>query len=1154
MKINKFQDGGVPTMQQMRDYKPSVYEQMRDSWQQSYTDYLNGIGKPELPAGAYYDENGVVSMHPEEVLNKGYKFIRDTSGKVLMVDKDYNVLMSDVKNQKNLDSWIRKHNLYVKPKSLSEASQLASLRNHEGMQTIRDAFQWGGNWAGGTIAAPVLAVGASEFAPYLYSKAPQVVDKAMRIMNPGSLGEMVLGKDAATQAIRTGLLTTEKFPWLMANTNVGAAANAIWMSAGATAALNNAWRAFSGETTDSKTGAALNAVFSLPFVPVKGVENAEMLLKLPFLRNSKGNLNQFGLFLNRGLWKQGKTLWRQFHKKSDAPYDAFDIGMYVANRNADVAKQLRKLRESLIHETQKLNIQFRDNSRNLSNMDDLSNLLYPRVKFIGDKANLDNFVYDYYVIHPSARKQVDDLFTGVTTHLRIPENSPKYQALNYNTVELTHNIPIQTPSTPEEIANFRAYRQSINDLLREDGLVAGSTVGYSRGYIQGGMNNDTEIITTRSRLADAQKKMKFTKVGENSIGGDVGTSPLAKGKTPQVEYDIIDEDATGNATGTLAHQIFQALHPEEARQFYKSNIDNDTASYTLSLPIKAEQLLQELRQEGNMEKVQMIDMFGAGINARNKEALQKHATRAYNVLLNPEFVPDVRSTLDLMLHKQFGPKVENFSSKISDFTNVEYNKRFLNEIINANELKYFSPEQVEEIARNPEQMRNIFDYYNMNNFIGNRGMNRWSPLVERDMTPSELREGFYSNIQYGGGSGSGVGLNNTSGAFKAGDGFGSINGTRLTQTTYDPNPQSIPDWIAQFRRITDESNFPSTLYNQIGKPNEIARIEAESRKLNLPVWRSMTTEKGQGAYLGSYTGPLYYETNPNNVFILHGVFPENGGLFTSKFQSYFNKPRLVQNSTHDNLVSYESQHPFEFLRSKGYEIRNHTTPEDKELNSIARRYPLNKVLDHLNKRRRELQEQMLSIEDQRKKLVNDYKKKQDILPQIVHNEDFIRTAHLDRFNYLNENVRFGNKRNLMLSLGKYSALGGLIATPFWLYNYDKSRQNDFNTTASAKRFGAVISQASRLSDNDRIKYKYGINPDSIPDEQKHFYYDGLTYNIPKELIGSKIQEELVLDLLNAKSTDGEEKNSYLNKANQLLKSYGYQVKSNNDGQVQFIKQ
>lgn len=1135
----------------------SLYQQMSDQWQQSYNNYLNGLDRVELPAGLHYNENGEAVMPPDEVIKRGYTFLTDNTGKVKLLDKDNKIIFNDVKNQPNLHDWIDKNKLWNKPKSLSEASQVASIRNPEGMKTIRDAFQWGGNWAGGTIAAPVLAVGVSEFAPYLYSKTPQVVDKAIRFMNPGSVGEMALGKDAATQAIRTGISAAEKYPWLMANTWQGATANGLWVAGGSAAALNEAGRAFSGESADSKATAALNAGLAIPFMPIRGVENAEALLKMPFLRNKQGNLNQFGLFLNRGPWKQSKTLWRQFHKKGGSPYNYSDIQQWEDKHLKDVEDDRHLILSDFNNKNKELKKQLSAINKNFQLVQDQIAALRPRVTgYNGDgSAKLDNFVYNYYVINPDHRSFSP--ISGVSTFLRIPENSPKYQTLKYNTIKSEYNIPVQTPSTPEQIANFRIYRQAINDLLKEDGLVAGSTVGYSRGYIQGGMNNDTEIITTRSRLADAQKKMKFTKVGENSIGGVNGTSPLAQGKTNTVEYDIIDEDASGNATGTLAHQIFQALHPEEARQFYKANIDNDTDSYTLSLPIKAEQLLQELRQEGNMEKVQMLDMFGAGINVARGENFKKQASRAYNVLLNPEFIPSVRSTLNLMLHKQFGPKAEQFSSKISDFTNIEDNKRFLNEIINASELKYFSPEQVEEIAKNPEQMRNIFDYYNMNNFIGSRGMQRLSPLTGKDMTPSELREGFSSNIQFGGGSGSGVGLNMTSGAFKAGSSYGTINGTRLLKTTYDPNPQSIPDWITQYGRITDRNNFPTTLYNEVGIPNEAARIETESRKLNLPVWRNTATDRQIGAYNGSYAGPLYYETNPDNIFILHGVFPENGGLFTPKFRSFFGDYLSTVN-TSDNFGSFESTHPFEYLRSKGYEIRNHTTPEDRELNSIARRYPLNKVWNHLQNRYNDIYDRRNSIIyqiDKNKLETREAMERLNTTKSKIQNAAQVRGRHVFRFTDLNDRYR-PTKSDITFQLAKYglfSTLGGITAaSPFIIHNVNKKQESEYNMSQSAKQYGQVINDLNPDTHAQSSKNKQ-INVSELSPNDFELYKLINTYNLPIKLFNDEDLRYKLSETYDAYRTqNGIDQQRALDYMNQLIKYYGYKLVEEN-GDLRAIK-
>ena len=53
---------------------------------------------------------------------------------------------------------------------------------------------------------------------------------------------------------------------------------------------------------------------------------------------------------------------------------------------------------------------------------------------------------------------------------------------------------------PELRNQVNTYRTQLQSLIGEDGVIGGSTLGISRGYINNVLNGDTEIITTRSRL------------------------------------------------------------------------------------------------------------------------------------------------------------------------------------------------------------------------------------------------------------------------------------------------------------------------------------------------------------------------------------------------------------------------------------------------------------------------------------------------------------------------------------------------------------------------------------------------------------------------------------------------------------------------------
>lgn len=120
-------------------------------------------------------ENGV---SPEEVLKNGYTFIPTVDGQLSLVDKDYNIIIHDVENQPNLHDWIDQHKLWNKPNGV------ICIRNPKGIQTVRNAFQWGGN-----VAAAVTAPFALEYAPavaqYTWRNGIKPAVKALdKLFNP----------------------------------------------------------------------------------------------------------------------------------------------------------------------------------------------------------------------------------------------------------------------------------------------------------------------------------------------------------------------------------------------------------------------------------------------------------------------------------------------------------------------------------------------------------------------------------------------------------------------------------------------------------------------------------------------------------------------------------------------------------------------------------------------------------------------------------------------------------------------------------------------------------------------------------------------------------------------------------------------------------
>lgn len=470
---------------------------------------------------------------------------------------------------------------------------------------------------------------------------------------------------------------------------------------------------------------------------------------------------------------------------------------------------------------------------------------------------------------------------------------------------------------PELRNQVNTYRTQLQNLIGEDGVIGGSTLGISRGYINNVLNGDTEIITTRSRLQSLIDKLKFVETRTNSIGGISGTSPLAKGKTNNVEFDFIEAAPNGNAVGTQAHSIYSVLHPEERAKVVNSVLTrssyNPIHTDRLELPISAEQLYQEFINAPQEIKdlVHIVDMLGAGRNVAREENAYKHAERAWNLLLNQEHIQQVSKAIDVLGRKWFGSnyKVPNLEYPNLKFDNPQDNREFIETIINTYDEK-IPNSKIEEIIHNPEWMKNIFNYWYQNNLIGTRVVKN----PNQTFTPSQTWDVLFNNIHsVGGGTGSGIGRNHTTGkitAFKE-----PLSGSVQSLITFHPEDiKSLSQFTNKFHEISnpnivnDFSIYKGYNYNSVLSPSEDKEILDRIISLDRPIVRSTTTEKGVGAYNGSYLGINY----PNDFTPSFGQRPyavanknrpEFGFAFSPQFNNNFTKELFYNPNFYSNFYS-----------------------------------------------------------------------------------------------------------------------------------------------------------------------------------------------------------------------------------------------------------
>lgn len=146
------------------------------------------------------------TISPEEVLKNGYTFIKTTDGRLVLVDKDYNILINDVQNQPQLHDWIDLHKLWNHPDGLVATHNYNHIRNSEGMKTIDDAVKWGGNAAGlfaTTVAlAPAALEGVATYAPVIGQKFIKPFFKSVDyLFNPTTYHGALLSSATAANEI-----------------------------------------------------------------------------------------------------------------------------------------------------------------------------------------------------------------------------------------------------------------------------------------------------------------------------------------------------------------------------------------------------------------------------------------------------------------------------------------------------------------------------------------------------------------------------------------------------------------------------------------------------------------------------------------------------------------------------------------------------------------------------------------------------------------------------------------------------------------------------------------------------------------------------------------------------------------------------------------
>lgn len=370
------------------------------------------------------------------------------------------------------------------------------------------------------------------------------------------------------------------------------------------------------------------------------------------------------------------------------------------------------------------------------------------------------------------------------------------------------SLDILSPQAAAKSKPIRDYMDGLNTTLGDDGIVAGSTTLHAKGYLSG-TPHDTEVITTRSRLPEVEKKLGVT-VDPSKTTDIKETGVAAKGfNDGDIDIQIIDENAAGEATGRLAWSMYRTMNPADFQRQAEASVLSAT-NYTdrailnpkTGLPFTADELLREFKAGNYSEQNTVVDALSVMKDLRSTN-IHKH-NRPVSLLTNtdPEAVSAVSDAISTIGVSQIGSGFRKGSDyfPVLSFDDVAENRKFLKML----------GIQKDEVAENPEAMRNLFDYWYMQQSIQKRGVKD----VGTDLGKAR-QWALESNFPRGGGDASGAGRNTvmaTTSRMPFSHPYVGASQTHLTSPENAGFITSINDVVDMAERLKNTSKLdPSTI-------------------------------------------------------------------------------------------------------------------------------------------------------------------------------------------------------------------------------------------------------------------------------------------------------------------------------------------------------
>lgn len=511
--------------------------------------------------------------------------------------------------------------------------------------------------------------------------------------------------------------------------------------------------------------------------------------------------------LDKNSWKNGKRLFKDIFDKD--VYNKIDkeersikrINLGIVNTAEDLDYDITKLRRKIQNS---IDIGSEQESDKIINQLHKSNRQNRGREIVKSKFRKEG----KNIIATEESKLSGATTTGTKpiTHFRtnssidasvsVPEKTKEYSLSNGEVNELAKET--STPSISEEYKNVTA-----DNIKYIEELVPGAKVyGSSRGVVEGDLphlTGDYDVLISRKNY-DKHVTPNFEFIDnkgpakQHSIGKEFGEQGV-------IDFNIIEETPSGNATGERANELYKQFHPDE---YYESARRAFINNSEIEIPYTPDELLES----SNPATKTIVDAY--------ESTKPKHINKidSYISYGNPDKVVEAQDVYIKSLVGKRGTIGHQFSPE--ELSDVEKNVEILKKI------DFIGDYQT--VANNPKRMQAAINDYYINNTTLSRGSEAGYHEKNLQLAESSFKEW---KPELGGGQVMGSGQNHVILGESGYDGFYSNKQLGISHDTSDP--LKYIDDIE--RQLNGEYPYSEA---ERAKVNEILLKNGITQEVNIP--------------------------------------------------------------------------------------------------------------------------------------------------------------------------------------------------------------------------------------------------------------------------------------------------------------------------------